>query len=889
MGPQTGGMRPTAAMALQQLQNYQSTQQLLQYAAYTDPRTRMAQGLIARGITGSSGARASDWLNASREGQLVKDMSAVMAARGMLGGGNLANMAYGVQQTVANSGFTVGGLGGGTSFHGAGFATDMLSRQVLDRVRGHFFDPVTGLAKSNAGGMDMGQLGGLMNSMTKRGAFQGMNVADLTQYKNQGQIDADIQAALKNGDQRLADELRAIKPGQFAFKTNKGELDKMKRFMEDTADMLGDLKDTFGELPIDELLSTAESLVNMDISSVGGVQAMKSRIGRLQNTSRAFGLNERAVFEGQMRITQGAAAYMAQSMGGSVESHLRTASAFAPIALENALQNQMGYNAYTRQQRETGGSYVQKFTLDQRQALDAYGMSRILSEDPTLVEALYMSEKYNFSADQRSALGGLFGQFAKAGTAQERAQIYGRIGNLTEQASGIKSGSVLRAYGGDVNKLLNQMNYSTLEDFAANVLAPNEQARIIQNDIGRLDNIHNVSGRYFQGTKKDQAVELAQHMFGSFENTDISKVSEMAKNGDWKGMYEFFAANPEALPEGVTVDQMLHKWRSLGGYHGGQFMQDMLDKVSNDERMINRTTRSGRASMEFKKGLEYLVGTSLGNDRMSSEGILTGVMRGLLGSEEIGSASIMEYLMSTNNEDTKTFKVKDGYKGLDVDAAEAEQIAALVPGIEQALGVASGNYEGLAAALGTSKGMATFGHQLSATGGHSAVGAGGKSLTLTSTGAYDAARQGLEEMVSARAYSILSGNNVTPEELEKLAAMPEADRMAARLSRNDKIKGNFNKILGKINDSPAGEEMAALQAYWNEDRQGAMHLLDSAEAEKRKAASETKGKKADKLNAEADKIADLKTKLGQSGDNYMGVLRVVDGSEKQLDLFKQSQ
>lgn len=100
IGPQAGGFSPTPADAMAARIRQQSSQQLMQYALYSDPRTRAMAGMLAKGLAGDD-ASAANLLKNTGTGQGIKDMSAAMMQSGIIPGGNPAQMAFHTQQMMA--------------------------------------------------------------------------------------------------------------------------------------------------------------------------------------------------------------------------------------------------------------------------------------------------------------------------------------------------------------------------------------------------------------------------------------------------------------------------------------------------------------------------------------------------------------------------------------------------------------------------------------------------------------------------------------------------------------------------------------------------------------------------------------------------------------------
>ena len=248
MGPQTGGFNPTPSESVFAQSRARSTQGLMEYALYTAPQVRSSSMMTATALTGDP-AKAYEMLKNSAQGQLIKDTYGTAMAAGLLPGGNPMNLAANVQQSIAHSGFSVGGMGGNGAVFGYGGITDQLSRQVFDQIKNNFFSPVSGMGKGSAKGLDMSQLGDIVGQLTSRGSFAGLDAFNL----------------VSSG-------------GKMDLKVIPEKMKQINKKIEDYASMVKDASSIFGNLPISQITEVAERLTGMSMGEAGGIKAAKEKM-----------------------------------------------------------------------------------------------------------------------------------------------------------------------------------------------------------------------------------------------------------------------------------------------------------------------------------------------------------------------------------------------------------------------------------------------------------------------------------------------------------------------------------------------------------------------------------------------------------------------------------
>lgn len=877
IGPQTGGFNPTPADAMSSAIRQNSTNGLLEYSLFSSPRVRNFSQQLATGLAGDP-AQASRLLNNTGQGQLLKDISALAVASGLIPGGNPMQLAASVQQMVGTQGFNVGGnFGRNSPVFGGGNITDGMSRTIFDSIKSNFYDRVTELPKRSAHGMNMTQMAEAMGQLTARGAFRGMDIGELN-------IDA---------------------KGKLDFKLDKQKMERVNQVFSDYAGMLKDARKIFGDLPIADLTQNAERLIGTSLREMGSVSAMRNRMANIQATSSAYGLNPAVVADRMMSMTDSVQMAMyANAMRdprNSRDPHMqailstsfgRNAADISQAAVLGGISaadtSAAASNAYAAQ-----GIYMPTIGNEEAAQALAGTMQQMQTDRDNQTLGNVLATRHMLSTGKikdpvlANKLKTLMTQTMTAGSAQQSAELNQQIATtLAENGINIdnyKMGRTDAEMRRELDPTSSRQHTRELELGA--------RRRLIEEGTIQM-NINEDDFGLFGGTETGvKNRELFSDFMGNVnKKSQDALLSAVGPNGEINEtkLNEIYANTP-MLAEAMSKDkfkEMISSFSKDPARAAGK-VTDQINAMTATMHRSGRSAVSGseqdRLMAEERAVKNYLSSTSLG-DGVNAESLGTELMRGFFGTGKIDNQVVLESLK--NKGQLTSFTQKGDKSGLDLneeslgklsDTIGAEQMA----NVAAQLGIDPSDKKALAAALGTPKGFAALQQNL----GTAAMGVNADgTISFASGAALEEETKNLETtamMTAAKnlfgADKKIGGDLATEEgraqynkdvlsELTKGGGAKLSD-LADKFSKNNFSGGEYESLLSLSQSNPQIREA----------------IRDSARAANAEGTEEGK-KKYNQLRA-LDR--QLEADSG-GGSKFLGVLEIMTESLAQLKLFQES-
>jgi len=873
LGPQTGGFSPTPADAISSAFRQASSNGLLEYSLYSSPRVRALSGILATGLAGDPAQAA----RLSGQSQLLKDVSALAVAAGLVPGGSPMQLASSVQQMVGTQGFNVGGnFGRNSPVFGGGVITDMMSRSVFDAVKNNFYDKITDLPKRAAHGLNMTQMSEAMNQLTARGAFRGIDIGELNMDKN-GKVD---------------------------FKLDKQKMERVNKIFTDYAGMLKDARKIFGDLPIADLTQNAERLIGTSLRESGSISAMRNRMANIQATSAAFGLNPAAVANRMMDMTDSLQMAMyANAMKDprmSRDPHMQaiTATAFGRNAadishaaitggLEAAHTSTVTSNLYAEK-----GVYIPTMSSEDAAQVLAGTMQQMQTGRDEHVIGNVLATRHMLSTGKikdpvlAAKLKDLMNKTMSAGSVQQSAELNQQIAT-TLAANGINidnykmgrtdaemrreldpASSKAQSYAEEVGARRRLVEEGTIEmhergdDFGLFNPETGEKNRELFSDF--MSGVNKKSLDSLLGAVGANGEINQDQLNKVYESTPmLAQAMPMAK---FKEMISSFAKDP-ARAKGNLVDQI----------------NAMATTMHRGSRLAATGSAQERLMAEERAVKSYLQTTSLG-EGIDQESLGTELMRGFFGAGKIDNEVVMASLK--NKGQLASFTQKAGNMGLDLNTESLGKLSDTIgadsmANIAAELGIDPSDKKALAAALGTPQGFAVLQRNLGTSGMR--VNKDG-TVSFASGAALEEETKALETQAMMTAAKNLLGSD------KKIGGDLNTEEGRAQYNKDvlnelTKDKGSRLTELAKtFSDTDfSGKEFEALSALSKSNPAIRKAIQDSAKAARAEGtdAGREKYKQLSRLDRE------LAADAG-GGNKYLGVLEIMSESLTQLKLFQES-
>ena len=877
IGPQTSGYSPTPVDAMSSAIRQYSTNGLLEYSLFSSPRVRNFSQQLATGLAGDP-TQAARLLNNTGQGQLLKDVSALAVAAGLIPGGNPMQLAASVQQMVGTQGFNVGGnFGRNSPVFGGGNITDGMSRTIFDSIKNNFYDKVTELPKRSAHGMNMNQMAEAMGQLTARGAFRGMDIGELN-------IDS---------------------KGKLDFKLDKQKMERVNQVFSDYAGMLKDARKIFGDLPIADLTQNAERLIGTSLREMGSVSAMRNRMANIQATSSAYGLNPAAVADRMMGMTDSLQMAMyAEAMRdprnsrdphmqatlstsfGRNAAHISEAAVLGGISASDS--STAAANAYAAQ-----GIYMPTIgneeasqalagTIQQMQTgrdKDAFGnvlaVRHMIStgkiKDPVLANKLKT----------------LMTQTMTAGSVRESAAF-------NQQIAAMLAGNGINIDNYKMGRTDAEMRREldpTSDAAQAREEVEGARRRLIEEGTIQM-NTNEIDFGLFGGTEtgiKNREL-FSDYISGVNKKSQDALLSAVGPNGEIneKKLNEIYANTP-MLAEAMSKEkfkEMISSFSKDPARAAGK-VTDQINAMTATMHRTGRSASTGNAQdrlmAEERAVTNYLTTTSLG-DGVNAESLGTELMRGFFGTGKIDNQVVLASLK--NKGQLASFKQKGGHAGLDLNEESFGKLSDTIGSDQMAniaaeLGLKPNQKKELIAALGTKHGFAVLQRNL----GTAAMGVNDdQTVSFASGAALEEETKNLETAAMMTAAKNLFGSD------KKIGGDLATEEGRAQYNKDvlsELTKGGGAKLsdladkFGKNKFS--GSEYESLLSLSKSNPQIREAIRDSARAANAEGTEEGR-RKYNQLRA-----LDMKLEADSGGGSkFLGVLEIMTEGLAQLKLFQES-
>lgn len=878
LGPQTGGFNPTPVDTMAAARRQQSSTELSNYALASDPRVRALSGLLATGMAGDA-EQASKLIHNTKQGQVLKDISALAVGAGLIPGGSPVQLAGSVQQMIGTQGFTIGGnVGRGSPVFGGGAITDMMSKSVFDSVKDNFYDSVTGLPKKAAHGLDMTQMSDAMSQLTSRGAFRGMEIGDVNINEK----------------------------GIYEFKQNEQKMEKVNKIFSDYAGMLKDAKQIFGDLPVSELTQNAERLVGASLREMGSVEAMRNRMANIKATSAAFGLNPAAVASSMMQMTDAIQSGMyskaMQDPDFANQPHLRavTPTAFGRVASDIAESATLGglqaghsstaaSNAYAAQ-----GKYMPTMGSTEAANMLAGVMTEINSprnvstNNVLAAQTLLSTGKFKNDPKAAEEIQDLITEISNTGDIQQQAVLNQKLAKRVNEAGGNIAG--FKAVYSSA-EMMNMMSPEDTKKFSK-FLDTTARSTLAVEGTKELHTAGLDYGLFSrtEGGKKNAKV-FSELISSVDKQAQDALLSAVGPNGEINeaALDKAYTSMPglaQAMPKEdfkKTIQQFAADPKREKGNLNEQ-LTDVMDQARRSSRYAALGSERESILAEERAVQSYLSSTSLG-EPLSKEDFGTELMRGFFGSGKIDNNIVLESLK--NKGLANTFDIKGDKTGLSLDEAGVDKLTATIGAdqmqkIAKSLNIKPDDKAGLAKALSTSEGFSALQQNI----GNAVMGVD-KDGGLVIAGGDEVEKETKEletqSMVTAAERLLGEGTKVGGD-LNTVEGREKYNKdVVAELTKNTGgfFSGESNKLTelsGKFKkEGYGGEEFESLRLMAQSNPNISKAIQDSANDAR-------VNKDYDKYNELMTLDRELKSAGAESG-KFLGVLELMTDGLAQIKLF----
>lgn len=865
MGPQTGGFNPTPSESVFAQSRARSTQGLMEYALYTAPQVRASSMMTATALTGDP-AKAHEMLKNSGQGQLIKDTYGMAMAAGLLPGGNPMNLAANVQQSIAHSGFSVGGMGGNGAAFGYGGITDQISRQVFDQIKNNFFSPVSGMGKGSAKGLDMSQLGDIVGQLTSRGSFAGLDAFNL----------------VSSG-------------GKMDLKVIPEKMKQINKKIEDYASMVKDASSIFGNLPISQITEVAERLTGMSMGEAGGIKAAKEKMLNIRAQAAAYGVNPEKLASNIMNATD---TVQQQMFANGVQKNDQAASAFNLASASSAYGRQAALIAekatfaglqvahasnVNANQLADKGIYTTRFTESDVSKVYQEGHLALGKERSfSAVDAAFYEmsqENSKITGPDREKIIALSQRMGSASASEQR--IISRQISQIAKNSGVDLSSITRNL--DESEIKGGTSQD-LNNIKTEITQKAVSARLQEGAMQQISRLGHVGG----GLLKNGSASLSGigSLIGKFNSGTLEKIAGAVDSGgkvDEKALSAIYDETP-SLKNLMTSDQLRDALLSItAGQTGdvGNNLRDVFSRVRtlNRGKLVANEQDSREAAARAVQS--RLSDTSLGGP-IDQESFGTALVRGFFGAGKIDDNIVTQALMNDKNSSGASLKLREDRAGLNVGESDISSIEKSIgkenlKNLYNSLGVKEGDAAGLAAALNTPGGFQALEKNI---GGSLMQADASGNLRIFGEEVVGTKRKQLEEEAMLREAKTLMGEGFN---------LPRTGDAAKDLTEfNKSIRGGLTseKLLGLASSSKENKydskEFESLARQFKNDPELDKHLKEKSDEMRERGETD----KANEIKELRDALKS-KTLQENGGSQYLGVLQIMSDSLSTLALYKQ--
>ena len=876
---QTHGFNPTQAGSLAAWQSQNTHLQAIQRAAMTAPSANMLANIFANNMIAPGDPQtARDWMQQTQAGQVTQQIAGMIAGSGIMGMGRSGDMFYGLQNMVANSGMQLGiqGQAGSPQFYGAGFLTDQMSLGIMGQLNKDFYN--MGRPTYEARGLNMTDIGGIMNAAATRGVFAGERMYELERYTPET-IAQDLKAAEMAGDTQLVDSLKNAQPGQNRLRLNDSS-SKIKSFVQDTGDLLGDLKNMWAGMPIEQMLQQAEQLTGMGLQEAGGPQAIRARISQITSMAGAYGLNPQGVLQATSQLNQGISGQMASLYGGSPEMYRRTSAALGGAATMSMMGSRGG-NMEAANVLGGHGIFVTQFSDEFRGTVAAQGGLAVMQQEFGAVEAIYAADQPGTSPENRAKLRGAVARLQNATTVEEREAARAEIDNALRESGFGGAGVQTSNYGGDIKRMTERFSPGALNDLT-NLTSGVDRNSTLEYQVGDAMRTGMIYERFGLGGG-DGTTNTFRTLIDNFKATTLDSIMGA---GTREKRIELMVAGGMSQEAAAELEAQIggDNFRMAFGAFQGEFRSNPMNANFQSQEQI----RNAENRAYHNKAID----NSLGRNRLGKADLIQVGLAAIGGyGDGPNEANIMAYTESRGMGKTFDFN-SDG--GLALDMGSAESMLMRMTGgsrdkeqkIYEKMGVK--DRAGFIAKVSSRKGFQAFhGMVMDDPELYGDFGSKG-GFFVTGEDNFKASAGLMDSEASMALFEGfgLNGPNGLSDELKKAVREGDSSILMDKLMNDD--RSGFNK-KGQIMFDKAMQgdaiSLGSLRYFGNVDKDTVTNALDKREAELRK----EKGDKpaTEEQTAEMKRIKDMRESLGKEGaDEYIGVMKMIMDNEAEVSIWK---
>jgi hypothetical protein len=903
VGQQGGGFSPTPAMAQDASGRLAASQNLLQQQLYNDPLVKQLTNAIADLTIGQNK------LNTNLGG-LIRNGSALAVQAAF---NPTAQLVANTQQMMATQGFRLGGNFAPGTLFGGGFVTDQLSRVMLNNITQQFYNQSTGLPLMQAAGLSKPQMADALGFLTSRGAFSGMRLGDIRQFKDLAAVTQELSRVQGSGNTAYIQELQQLvnnKTGGIAFRPNMETFKRVNSVIADFASMLKDARQIFGNLPMGELAQAAEKLIGASVAEFGSVAAMKSRISGIKNLSASFGLNAESVAASVTNLGSSVQAAMfsmgqgdprmntpyRQAMASTAYGRMASTIAYNSIAgsLISADSNQALAGAMAG-----NNMFMRAFDAEQVQKARAGGMVAIMDEKATRMNvalaASFLLDTGRVGGPAAERVQNLLGMLSKTGDQSQITRINTEIFKALSGA-GINVNSVMS--NRTTADMLSQMSIGGTQRYQ-DILGGNLDSRAYNtlNLMGR----ESKTGMFSKSNPnskaaKDSFFALATTLSGGTQADLLAAMNPDGSINQGK-LDKLYAENPDlqsVMPKEKLVSNVtaLRQASGLGNNFKSEYQKNLTDFLGN-ARNAHLVPKEAAAAAERRGISKYLSSIRFGSD--TAEDATTTFLRGMFsgqGSEGAGAGALVgttQVIEALKNSKGPLANLSIDKNGL-INASEKEikqletVLGADAEKLYKSLGLKPGDRKGLSAALRTQRGMSALQEHSGAMRTSEDV----SRLLLASKSTTESTALKLLEEGGTSKIDLLNKlgiKDLTEEEKKNPEKLFE--RIKKSLVGKDGVSKEVRALIsGAEKAGYGGTAFETLKSLYNSSPE----LKSALEAQEKRArddaAKDDNPDSAAKKRQEADKLKGLRGKLENEGkEKYVGILEITSESLAQLKLF----
>ncbi len=627
----TGGAMPTQTGMVEEMLARQNANQLATHVLMNSGRSRALAGMTARALAGKN---AEQWLQTDN-GKLAQLSIGGMLNSNMLQGytgGSDLNLAFGMQNAIGRGMRATYG-GSQQMFSGRGFMNDLVTEKLFDRVQDQFYGPAGAARLQHTGGFDRNQIGQMFSELGNRGAFTGMNIGELKQAAD----------------------------GKSEFVLDDGVASKIGNLATQALKTVRTLTNITGNKDIRAMMDLAEKVTGGEFVSDPGM--INRKIQEITRTAAVLGENPQAMLQ---RIA---------ARGGG------PAATIAVTAAASSFQSSLEQ----RRQMLANGQYIAAPRQGEIEAVNNAGMNAIQAEEKEGMAALYVSQHYRISDEQKKGIQDRMNAINAGQTLEAKAAARAQLRSYVEpMTGGVPLATLFDQQGGSagINAALDEKN----RGFGAEWARREDMSRLFGMNMRELSistRLDKVAGTRFGTMEKSMS-----SIFGKMDRKSETDLLAALEKGDMGEAHKIFGTASGFADEAARQSA----WSSLEATVGQSSAQQVgkalgiaRDSMANNPMFRNRESDGDRDNTR-NQSLRRRIDERRFGTGVAENDLLGGVIRGWVGGENIGDTQILQY--AENKKDPSLVRLKMNNDGTGLQELTDEQLAQLqtLPGLSEAMG-----------------------------------------------------------------------------------------------------------------------------------------------------------------------------------------------------------